>query len=391
MPNSAKNHTETTPVKKTDRNSSASSKYSNSASIMPPSPYYSNNDTHLNGLDWFSNYQDLQTQESYIDMLTTSGEDWLDSYSFTIDEKNNNKTTKKKQRTTFIAPTSQPERQPVMVRKSKSLRENSKYKLRSPPPPKTRKSGFNEDMPSLPAEKRHSMQYNKKKPFVRSKNSDESLLPENHPRKTVSLSTVNHYRRSQNVTSVLSDYQGYSRQNKHRSFTYSPPPPSFTDSSNPIKVPAVPPIPPMPKILPSSSSTKLKKKKSDLSSHSNSSRPTSNTSANSYYKLNEPIPNVHDISNLQKELESIITASPSLDSSATNLTTSNYALNLTNDLAQIEKDIKALELERERHNTKQKSHEELPLRTIGRKRGKVNLFESVSCIFLMFSLIDFAR
>lgn len=299
------------------------------------SPHYNNAQTRNTSSSEVSNLI-----PSYVDILATpSGKDWLEAYEFPTIKRED----KISHRRTFSQAI---EKQHVSVRKTKSLREpsSSRTKLRSPPPPPPPPQE-NTSLDLLLAEQRDI----KKQPFMnkikrklsfskeKSTIVDISSLPAN-PRRTVSSSVLNQQQEEQ-YSNTLAEYQGYSRQSRHRSFTYSPPPPPRTSSLKTSVIPSsiIPPVPPVPKhhvstaLKPRSSS--IKKKKSD----------SSYTSSRSNSRTN------HDT---QK------TISP------------EYKMNLSQDLAQIEEDIKALEIQRQSFISAQNNNEP---KTIGRKRGKVKV------------------
>lgn len=338
---------------------------------------------------------------SYMEILNTSGQDWLDTYDYSqgevgivavLPEKppRSNRRTFHQQNNT--------EKLPIPVRKTKSMRDNTpRTKLRSPPPPPQHPDIFH-DQPRLP-EKKQSMQFmnkiKRKLSFSKDKKTPSTLMNDRislpaltrEPRRTVSSSVLNHKHQNapsppklpqplpspaspltqsaqlNNINNGLSEYQGYSRHSRHRSFTYSPPPPR-TSSLNATEVPAVPPIPTVPKIqaLKSKTNSVRKKKSGDstLSGGSSLIRPTSDNSSSSDQHLMQSttLTDSKLTSPTLTPIEQAIQLAPS---------TSAYAMNLTQDLAEIEKDIKELEIQRDRHssfiNTNdliQKKHESSP-------------------------------
>lgn len=388
---------------------------------------------------------------SYMDILNNTLEhDWLDTYDYPHPQEalgQQEAPSRSTNRRTFHHPNPTAEKESITVRKTKSMRDHTpRTKLRSPPPPPQHPDIFH-DQPRLP-EKKPSMQFinkvkrklsfsKEKKTLPQSDSSDRFSLPAltREPRRTVSSSMLPHDSplklpqptptttttttttnpNTININNGLSEYQGYSRHSRHRSFTYSPPPPR-TSSLNASDVPAVPPIPAVPKLQKAlksrANSVVVRKKKSgdsaisgssDLSSAGSSSRSTSHNSKQQTADSKLTSPTLTPI-------EQSIQLTPA---------TSMYAMNLSYDLAEIEKDIKELEIQRDRHSSfinasELKTHkpesivdppvreQSLPLshsssqrnmaaaavpvantsttKTIGRKRGKVNieslLFES---------------
>lgn len=322
---------------------------------------------------------------SYTEILTNSGPDWLDSYDNLLqqppqeeireDDKN------RLHRRTFHHATSV-QKQPVLVRKAKSLRDTSKStRLRSPPPPR---NISNE--PRLPDKMQFINNVNCKlglnnardpplEPLRHQQQQPQPHQQEDHidhprdPRRTVSSSIFNQDHKSTSVTTItmamnngLSEYQGYSRPtSKHRSFTYSPPPPR-TSSLQASNIPAVPPIPPAPKIQElQSRSSSLKKNKSENFDNDKSEpfvQPIRSSSLRK--KKNESFhPEIKQRSLSQSRSSSLKKIKNDNDVLAAKiapiynppLPTSNYTLNLNQDLAQIEEDIKALEIQRDRHSS----------------------------------------
>lgn len=245
---------------------------------------------------------------SYVDILTTpSGKDWLEAYEFPTlqrDEKQHRRT---------LSQTSP--KQTVSVRKTKSLKDSNRTKLRSPPPP-----------PPPPQEEFSTLPLMNKK--VGSNNKETGTI---NPRRTVSSSLSP---KEVEYSNTLAEYQGYSRQSRHRSFTYSPPPPLPRSSSLKTAIPnTIPPVPPVPR---HHVSTTLKPRTSSIQKKKSDSSYTSSRSNSAHEK--RPV-------------------SP------------EYKLNLSQDLAQIEQDIKALEIQRQSFILSQNE-----TKTVGRKRGKVSCF-----------------
>lgn len=337
---------------------------------------------------------------SYVDILaaTNSGHDWLESYEFPTVQPQEKISHRRTFQHTIIdkSPT-------VSVRKTRSMRDHSsgstsRTKLRSPPPPppppqdntplnllfehqqQVSRSGTNEKKQSLPFinKVKRKLSFNKEKTVT--ENTRSSLPPPSKPRRTVSSGILpgDHQFPTNNT---LAEYQGYSRHSRHRSFTYSPPPPPRTSSlqasssSNVSsdKASIIPPVPPVPKQHVASNYTitntspkstdehskfrqsTINKKKSDSfspsseSSGSNRNNAASTTSTSVQHSVT-PVKSTHSPNNAD--------------------TTTAY--NLSHDLAQIEEDIKALEIQRQSfilaNNQSRLSTEP---KTVGRKRGKV--------------------
>ncbi|CEP15997.1 hypothetical protein [Parasitella parasitica] len=301
---------------------------------------------------------------SYIDILKFSGQDWFDAY----DQQKNTAASAAAATTTSTAIPTKPlksnrrtfhqhnniEKRPITIRKTKSMRDT---KLKSPPPPPPSEDpDLFHDQPRLPEKKQSTQFMNKIKrrlSFSKDKKSPSSVANDRpclpaltrEPRKTVSSSLLDPPAASPpsklpppptaSSNSGLSEYQGYTRHNRSRSFTYSPPPPPRASSSNAAEVPAVPPIPKHQVMKSSRSNSIVKKKKSKDSTISGSSRPASRTDHQKYTdsKLTSPI---------LTPIEKSIQMTPS---------TSAFALNLSLDLAEIERDIRELEIERDRHSS----------------------------------------
>lgn len=338
---------------------------------------------------------------SYMDILNTSGQDWLDTYDYSQGEVGAvavlpEKPPRSNRRTFHLQ--NNTEKQTIPVRKTRSMRDNTpRTKLRSPPPPPQHPDLFH-DQPRLP-EKKQSMQFmnkikrklslSKDKKHSPTLTNDRISLPAltREPRRTVSSSVLHNKHQTapsppklpqplpsptsplaqsaqlNNINNGLSEYQGYSRHSRHRSFTYSPPPPR-TSSLNATEVPAVPPIPTVPKLqaLKSKTNSVRKKKSGDstLSGGSSLSRPTSDnsSSADQHLMQSTTLTDNKLTSPTLTPIEQAIQLTPS---------TSAYAMNLTQDLAEIEKDIKELEIQRDRHSSFinandliQKKHESSP-------------------------------
>ncbi|KAI9470828.1 MAG: hypothetical protein EXX96DRAFT_585872 [Benjaminiella poitrasii] len=330
---------------------------------------------------------------SYVDILNSSGQDWLDSYNYSFIHDSGHKDSFQNQnlrqqmdpqeqldevdsrphRRTFH-PAQQKEKVPVTIRKTKSMRDHpTRSKFRSPPP-----SALNNDQlmeppqlsdakkpPSTPFMNKikRKISFTKKSTTV----DQEVSLASRQPRRTVSSSIIsNRQKPVPNSTAYhgLSDYQGYTRQSRHRSFTYSPPPPR----SSSLKV-TEPPVPPVPKhhvLKPRSSS--LRKKKSDTppssqrnsastnrvasinsnrSSLSSSSNSASTERINASYNI-QPVPEEE-----QTTLDNDVSYPPITTTSVatTSMATIDYVKSLSQDFVQIENDIKALEIQRERHHS----------------------------------------
>jgi hypothetical protein len=349
---------------------------------------------------------------SYIEILTNSGPDWLDSYDALQQQEEIIEDDKNLlHRRTFHHATSQ-QKQPVLVRKAKSLRDTNKSaRLRSPPPPHISK-----EQPQLPDKLQFMSKVKRKFSLNSNQNpSVSSLKPQEEenmdlsrePTKTVSSTILcKSTPASMAMNSGLSEYQGYSRPtSKHRSFTYSPPPPR-TSSLQAANIPAVPPMPPAPKIQElQSRSSSLKKKKSE-SFHSDKSEPIVQPIRSSSLRKKKSDnfdpetkrsllrSRSSSLKKTKNDSSDLLTDKPIYNPP---LPTANYTLNLSHDLAQIEQDIKALEIQRDRHslfmnaaesqqkqqqpkqqnqlqNQQQQRHQQYQLpstQTIGRKRGKV--------------------
>lgn len=382
---------------------------------------------------------------SYMDILSNTLEhDWLDTYDYPHPQQEATAATIRQQeeatsrstnRRTFHHQNPIADKEPITVRKTKSMRDHTpRTKLRSPPPPPQHPDVFH-DQPRLP-EKKQSMHFmnkiKRKLSFSKDKkttvpqpssNNDRLSLPAltREPRRTVSSSilpqepppnlppptttTTTTTTNNNNINNGLSEYQGYSRHSRHRSFTYSPPPPR-TSSLNAPDVPAVPPIPAVPKLQQAlksrTNSVVVRKKKSGDSTVSGGSEVSSAGRSSSSSR-----PTTSDHTRAQPTVDSKLTSptlTPIEHSIQLTPATSTYAMNLSHDLAEIEKDIKELEIQRDRHSSfinaselKSRKHEPvreqslLPLshsasqhtmastpvsnattKTIGRKRGKVN-------------------
>lgn len=267
----------------------------------------------------------LNTQmPSYVDILTTpSGKDWLEAYEFpTLTTRDDHH-----HRRTLSQATEKPT---VSVRKTKSLKETPRTKLRSPPPPPPPPQEDTSLLKQQPFNSKVKRKLSFSKPVA-----ERSSLPAN-PRRTVSSSVIQQDEKEQ-YSNTLAEYQGYSRQSRHRSFTYSPPPPRTSSLKTPAIPSSVPPVPPVPKHH--VSSTALKQRTSIKKKQGDSSYTSSRSNSRAH-------------------------ASP------------EYKMNLSQDLAQIEQDIKALEIQRQSFIT---AHHIEP-KTIGRKRGKVR--RSYSCFYI---------
>ncbi|CAO0790119.1 unnamed protein product [Mucor circinelloides] len=326
---------------------------------------------------------------SYMDILNnTSGQDWLDVYDYPHPEEATaikEAPSKSTNRRTFHHQNPTTDKEAITIRKTKSMRDHTpRTKLRSPPPPPQHPDIFH-DQPRLP-EKKQSMQFmnkvKRKLSFSKDKKTSpqptgndrlslpaltreprrtvsSSLLPHDSPPKlpqhqpitttTTNTTTTNTTNHNTNINNGLSEYQGYSRHSRHRSFTYSPPPPR-TSSLNASDVPAVPPIPTVPKLQALKSRTNsvvVRKKKSGdsaISGHSDlssagSSRPTSD---NSRLQQRQQASDSKLTSPVLTPIEQSMQLTPA---------TSIYAMNLSHDLAEIEKDIKELEIQRDRHSS----------------------------------------
>ncbi|KAI8334098.1 kinase-like domain-containing protein [Choanephora cucurbitarum] len=168
-------------------------------------------------------------------------------------------------------------------------------KSHSPPPP----------LPPQVPEKRFIMPFMHKIKRKLSLGSSNYTNAHPKPRRSSTISSTN----------GLADYQGYANQKKHRSFTYSPPPPPRTSSLAASSVPAVPPLPAVPKLQ------QMNTRSSSLKQNIAPVRKSS---------LKKPSNQV----NLSRKLS-----------------TAEYAKNISHDLALIEKDIRALEIQRDRHSS----------------------------------------
>lgn len=330
---------------------------------------------------------------SYIEILP----DWLASYDTLPQEEIIEDDKNMLHRRTFHHATSQ-QKQPVLVRKAKSLRDTSKStsRLRSPPPPphiSNQEPRLPDKMQFMNKVKRKLSLNSNRNPSVASLQQDQEECLDNsqEPRRTTSSSILSHGHKPTSATAMnngLSEYQGYSRPtSKHRSFTYSPPPPR-TSSLQASNIPAVPPMPPAPKIQElQSRSSSLKKKKSE-SFHSDKSesivQPTRTSSlkkkSESFHHENKP-PLPHSRSSSLKKAKNnndILTDTSIQPIYTPPLPATNYALNMSHDLAQIEEDIKALEIQRDRHSSfvnaaeLQQVQQQLSTQVTGRKRGKVS-------------------
>ncbi|KAI8640212.1 kinase-like domain-containing protein [Parasitella parasitica] len=300
---------------------------------------------------------------SYIDILNFSGQSWIDAYD---QRATATATTAAATSTTTAMPTKPLKsnrrtfhqynnmQKPITIRKTKSMRDT---KLKSPPPPPAQHPDLFHDQPRLP-ERKPSMQFmtkikrklssgkDKKNPSSAANKQPSVSAVTREPRKTVSSSIL--YPPSvspppklpatMSSNNGLSEYQGYTRHNRSRSFTYSPPPPPRASSLNAAEVPAVPPIPKH-QALKSRSNSIVRKKKSKDSTASGSgsgtsSRPASRADHQKYTdsKLTSPT-----LTPIEKSIQMTPSAS-------------TFALSLSLDLAEIEKDIKELELERDRHS-----------------------------------------
>jgi hypothetical protein len=229
-----------------------------------------------------------------------SGQEWHD---FAMVRPNEQPTSSNKSHRRTFQSSTLSEKQAVTIRKTKSLRESSRSKLRSPPPPKQSKS---EIIDKLPFVRRNPSLSDKKRSVIELPTVFEKT-PDDMP----------------SVNKAFAEYQGYSRHSRHGSFTYSPPP----TNPNETQVPDVPPVPKIHALKSRSSS--LRKKKT--------SRPTSDMSnisnVNFYHDNN--------VSELQRELDRMLSDLPE----------PSVMDNMDEDLAQIEEDIKALALERDRHSS----------------------------------------
>jgi hypothetical protein len=371
---------------------------------------------------------------SYVDILaTTSGQDWLESYEFPVipNKSNiNNNSDKIAHRRTF-----QQQQQPtlmenpsVTVRKTRSMRDhststsisstNNTRRLRSPPPPPPSQQEQLDTytLPQRPSiattEKKNSMQlmnkikrklsFSKEKfsPTPPSQQDRLSLPAPLKPRRTVSSSILSHTHKEPipqsppSLINSLAEYQGYSRTaSRHRSFTYSPPPPPRT-SSLPIEnrnesSSIIPPVPPVPKQHVTSTTTpivKTKRTSSIIKKKKNSSNMSDNGSTG----------HSHHSSMTSSDTSSLIAQHHRSISPLKS--TTDYTINLSQDLAQIEEDIKALEIQRQsfitatnsqqqRQQQQQQQYQEQPMpvinnngndntanepKIVGRKRGKVS-------------------
>ncbi|RCI02611.1 hypothetical protein CU098_002194, partial [Rhizopus stolonifer] len=189
-----------------------------------------------------------------------------------------------------------------------------------------------------PVRKTKSMRETKEKkssmPFMH-KIKRKLSLTDAKPRRSVSSSVLHQKPAPVPVPPVpsLAEYQGYARQTRHRSFTYSPPPPPRTSSLASSSVPAVPPLPPPPKL--EALTTRNAFKSHELPTRSSSLSRKSN-----------------------------LTRHPSTSTAA-------YAKSISDDLAQIEKDIRALEIQRDKHSSLVIAAEKkVKEQQQGRKRGK---------------------
>lgn len=318
---------------------------------------------------------------SFVNLLTHSEQDWLHHHhnkDCIVSQSDPNTSyppppvlPPKQSHRRAIQTASPVKKSPLSIHKSKSMREHSK-KLHSPPPPVP-----SDQPPQLP-EKRSIM------PFVHKIKRKLSLSSTNHtnaypkPRRSVSSSALAASRRKQSnsppplpqstVSSAhgLADYQGYVNQKKHRSFTYSPPPPPRTSSLAASSVPAVPPLPSAPKLQQMNTRTSSLKQMATAPVRKSSLKKSSDNTTCLHRKLS----------------------------------TAEYAKNISHDLALIEKDIRALEIQRDKHsnllvaaetkakqlkdgkaeeNPQEKSKQEEEANqtlenkqtTLGRKRGKV--------------------
>lgn len=373
---------------------------------------------------------------SYVDILaaTNSGQDWIESYEFpsstAIAQPHQEKRRTFQHTIIDKSPT-------VSVRKTRSMRDHpttsnsstttsrttSRTRLRSPPPPpppqdntllnlplQISRSGTttttNEKTKSLPFlnKVKRKLSFSKEKPPTELTRS--SLPPPSKPRRTVSSGIIpggEDYHHSFTTNNTLAEYQGYSRHSRHRSFTYSPPPPprtsSLPSSHSNDQASIIPPVPPVPKqhVAASSSlqneqtsksnrqSTILSKKKSDTFSPSTTTTTTRNESnngvttcsrSNSGSYRNQPIDTAGTTTSMSVQQHSVTPITPN---NADTTTTSVPAVyNLSDDLAQIEEDIKALEIQRQsfilannQSRLQAASTEPKTATTVGRKRGKV--------------------
>lgn len=362
---------------------------------------------------------------SYVDILSTtnSGQDWLESYEFPVLQKKENSS----HRRTFQQPgsTTSANQSTITVRKTKSMRDqptttntntnnnhnninysnHSRSKLRSPPPPPP---SIQDEIPlneliqqqqkqlsRIPSDKKQSLPFinkvKRKLSFSKEKPTPPveatlrtSLPPPSKPRRTVSSGILSHEQQQQQqqqfTSNSLAEYQGYSRHSRHRSFTYSPPPPPRTSSLKASSVEPssiIPPVPPVPKQHAASSThtksrTVTKKKSDSLSYHSESSSNGSNCSRSNSENNKSRVDSLPKVTQpVVTNIKSIPTPTPS---SVNNEVVPEY--NISKDLAQIEEDIKALEIQRQSFilaTNQSRFAEAATPKTIGRKRGKVAL------------------
>lgn len=338
---SSSNHYSETYTPKKTQNYLYQDSWLKSKNHMPSSTYHFNTANALRS--------DSITEQTF----STTGKDSYDFHKYSMarpNEQRQERTSKSHRRTYQSTTTS--EKQPVVVRKSKSLRENTRSKLRSPPPPpKFSKSEIIDKLPSLFTEKKQSI---KRHPSLGERKKSITHISSNNELPTVFEDKLKRTNSPDDMTSVnkaFAEYQGYSRHSRHRSFTYSPPPRTSSLTEN--SVPAVPPVPKLHTSLKSRSSS-LKNKKSD----SKTSRPTSDTSNTSNVNFYQ---NGH-VSELQKALDRMLTDLPERSV--------NEKIN--QDLAQIEENIKALALERSSFIEQKKASI-----SINRKRGKVGILSFI--------------